>query len=78
MEKNIFRIVWINKTSWLTKKNLFIQVTIQEGIMGIELTNNPIKIDSQWENNAYGRGFNNWTKCLKVDNFIILAETLSN
>jgi len=63
---NVGREVGIGKTLWLGPIHLFVKITINKGILHIELTNKPTVSDGKCKNNVNIGGLNNRTESLIV------------
>ena len=62
------RLGSINIAFWLCHEDSFMEITIQKGIIDINMLNGPVVINSQGENDLNSRGFNHWREGIEVVN----------
>jgi hypothetical protein len=68
----------ILKPRWLFHIDIFIEKSVQEGILNINLPKTPITRDCQRQQRSYSCGFDDWTEGVIIVHTILLFESLAN
>lgn len=71
-------VMRIRKSWWLFDVYDFREITIEECIRYIKLTDVPLLTNGKSEQNVYRGHFNDWTKCFNVIKPHLLTEALDN
>ena len=63
---NMGRKVRVSKALWLGHVNVFVKITLKEGVFYVKFMNNPTLGDSKSKDNVNSGGLHNKTKSLSI------------